>query len=154
MKNDSHVIKKIWETPALLTPQEQMHIEQCDICKKEYMIHSKIEESIQNLPEIDISPNIQDLVYLIMIKPFVSLWRLVLIGFIIVSIPFILQIDIFSIYLNRNLINFLVLLSILLHMVLIIIVSYYIFFKYFRKIEDFSEKIDVFLEKKLMKNEK
>ncbi len=154
MKEHTPIIKKIWEDTGLLTQEERIHIEQCDICKNEYMMALKIEESLQNLPEIEVSPNIRSVIYLMKIKPYYSIWRLGFIGFIIVSLPFVFQIDLFSIYLNRNLINFLVLMSIVLHMVIILILSYYLFFKYFNKIENFSEKIDIFLEKTLMKNEK
>lgn len=154
MNQDSHVIKKIWQNIDSFTLKERKHIEQCEICQREYKIHKKIIESIQSLPEIEVYPNIQELVYFITIKPFFSLWRLILICSMMMSLPFIVQFDIFIIYLNRNIVNVLILLSVFLYMIFIIMLSYYLFFKYFKKIVKFSEKIDIFLEKKLMKIQK
>ncbi|GIX43440.1 MAG: hypothetical protein KatS3mg129_3173 [Leptospiraceae bacterium] len=149
-----HVLKKIWENTNQLTDVEKKHIEKCDLCKKEYQLAKKIEMSIETLPEFSIPLDIEAIVTRVLLKPVYKIWQLILVGIFVISLPFILQMDIFTIFLDQKQLFFITIFSISIYMLLMIAFTFQIFINYYGKIEPFSEKIDIFLEKKLMKLEK
>lgn len=149
-----HKINQIWEDTKQLTEKDLEHIEKCDLCKKEYHLAKKIEMSIETLPEISIPLDVETIVIRVLLKPVYKIWQLILVGIFVIFLPFILQMDIFTIFLDKKQLFFITILSISIYMLLMIAFTFQIFINYYGKIEPFSEKIDIFLEKKLMKLEK
>lgn len=97
-----HIIKKIWEDTNQLTDWDKKHLEECDLCKKEYLLAKKIESSIEQLPELNIPIEVDKIIAKVLLRPFYRTWQLILIGLWVVLSPFLLQLNIFSVILKSD----------------------------------------------------
>ena len=149
-----HIIKKIWEDTNQLTDLDKKHLEECDLCKKEYLLAKKIESSIEKLPELNVPIEVEKIIAIVLLKPFYRTWQLILIGLWIVISPFLLQLNAFSVILKSDQIYLLTILFVIIYMMIIIAFGYHLFLEREKEIEEYSQKIDLFLENKLMKIQK
>jgi hypothetical protein len=145
-----HKLKIIWEDTRLLTEEDRKHIEQCELCKKEYTIAKKIEESIENLPEFPLNIEVEKIISHVLLKPVYKIWQLITIGLLVICLPYLLQLQNFLL-LNMNQLMIISLYSVTIYMFILIAFSYHFYIVYHSKMEKFSENVDIFLEKKLMK---
>jgi len=150
-----HIIKKIWEDTNQLTDLDKKHLEECDLCKKEYLLAKKIESSIEKLPELNVPIEVDKIIAKVLLKPFYRTWQLILIGLWVVLSPFLLQLNVFSvIILKSDEVYAATILFVLIYMILILAFGYHFYTEHKKSIEEYSQKIDLFLENKLMKIQK
>ena len=149
-----HIIKKIWEDTNQLTDWDKKHLEECDLCKKEYLLAKKIESSIEQLPELNIPIEVDKIIAKVLLRPFYRTWQLILIGLWVVLSPFLLQLNIFSVILKSDQVYAITILFVLIYMMVILAFGYHFYVEHEKGIEECSQKIDLFLENKLMKIQK
>ncbi len=150
----NHLIKKIWEDTNQLTDLDKKHLEECDLCKKEYLLAKKIESSIEKLPELNVPIEVEKIIALVLLKPFYRIWQLIFIGLWVVISPFLLQFNVISTILKGDQIYLITILFVLIYMLIILAFGYHFYLEHEKQLEEYSQKIDLFLENKLMKIQK
>lgn len=143
-----HKILKIQQDIQSLTKEDWEHIENCKKCLDEYKIMKLIENSIQEIPEVKVSYSIEKIMAQTFYKPRYSFFHLIIVSVILVFFPFFLK--------DNDLLFFqwitpLVIYITVIYLAILVILSIYIFHIKKEILEQYSEKIDTFIEKKLMK---
>lgn len=143
-----HRIKNIWNDE--IHPDDWYHIQQCELCRKEYHLAKIIEKAIAELPVIDEKPDLENILLMISLPPFLRIWHII-VSLIFVSFIFVfLQYD-FLKFFSLQFLIFQTLIAVSIYMGLVFVLGYYLFLKYQNRFVKISEQLDIFFQKYLMK---
>ncbi|MFN3604561.1 MAG: hypothetical protein ACK4UJ_07605 [Leptonema sp. (in: bacteria)] len=146
-----HIILKIHQERESLSKEDLEHIYNCKLCLNEYKIMNFIEKSIEELPIITTNVKTEEILYKTIYKPRDTIANIFILILVILSFFSLAFYSLNHIYLYPTYMDlYLNIFSIFLYFILISIVSFKILIISKKKIENYSEKIDAYIEKKLM----